>query len=113
MTNKLTCRKNKTSEATLEKRLVTKITDLGGIAWKFTSPGTIGVPDRIIMFQGKLCFVEMKAPGKQMREIQKWRKEQIEREGFPVMCLSSEEQVDEFVEELIRNGIQITSVSRN
>lgn len=99
-------KKNKNSEATLEKRLVTKITNLGGIAWKFTSPGTIGVPDRIIMFQGKLCFVEMKAPGKQMREIQKWRKEQIEREGFPVMCLNSEEQVDEFINCIIRESVK-------
>lgn len=96
---------NKTPEAKLEKRLVDKITNLGGLAWKFTSPGTVGVPDRIILFQSKLYFVEMKAPGKEMREIQKWRKTQIEREGFPVICLNSVEQVDAFVDSLVKSSV--------
>lgn len=108
MTNRITSRNNKTLEAKLEKRLVEKITNLGGLAWKFTSPGNIGVPDRIIIFRGVITFVEMKAPGKSMRNIQKFRKEQIEREGFPVMCLNSEEQVDTFVEGLVKHGIQTT-----
>ena len=95
-------RKYKTKEAELEDMLVDKITNLGGIAWKFVSPGTVGVPDRIVMINGKLVFVEMKRPSKQMTEIQKWRRQQIEREGFDVMCLNSEEQVAEFVDRIIK-----------
>lgn len=93
-------------EADLEKRLVKKITDLGGLAWKFTSPGTIGVPDRIILFRGVMVFVEMKAPRKDMRAIQKFRATQIEREGFPVMQLNSVEQVDQFVDWLVNRSVK-------
>ncbi|WP_303015386.1 VRR-NUC domain-containing protein [Holdemania massiliensis] len=96
----------KTLEAELEKRLVDKVTNLGGLAWKFTSQGTIGVPDRIIMFCGKIFFVEMKAPGKDLREIQQWRKHQLEREGFTVLRLRTKEEVDEFVDSLVHAEIQ-------
>ncbi len=43
----------------------------------------------------------MKRPSKQMTKIQKWRRQQIEREGFKVMCLNSE-QVAEFVDRIIK-----------
>ena len=96
----------KTLEADLEKRLVSKVTNLGGLAWKFTSPGTVGVPDRIILFQGRIFFVEMKAPRCDLRDTQKWRKLQIEREGFKVLRLRSEEEVDRFVETLMKEALQ-------
>lgn len=35
-----------------------------GLCLKFTSPGTIGVPDRIVVMNTGTFFVEVKAPGK-------------------------------------------------
>lgn len=93
-------RQEKILEAKLEKRLVDKVTNLGGLAWKFTSQGTIGVPDRIVMFQGKLFFVEMKAPDKDLRKLQQWRKRQIEEQGFAVLRLRTETEVDDFIQKL-------------
>ena len=41
-----------------------------GFAPKFVSPGLDGMPDRIVLFQiGKIAFVELKAPGENMRPL--------------------------------------------
>lgn len=96
----MTKRQEKILEAKLEKRLVDKVTNLGGLAWKFTSQGTIGVPDRIILFCGKIFFVEMKAPNKDLRKLQQWRKRQIEKQGFTVLRIRTEMEVDDFIQKL-------------
>ena len=66
----------------------------GGLAPKFTSPGFDGVPDRLVLFfSGKAAFVELKAPGKQMRPLQRKRRKQLEALGFPVFCVDSMKQI--------------------
>lgn len=51
-------------ERDIEKILVREVKNLGGRAYKFTSPGNNGVPDRIVCFpDGRLAFVELKAKG--------------------------------------------------
>lgn len=57
-------------EKDLEQRLVREVKRIGGWALKFTSPGQAGVPDRILLFPGKVYFVELKAPGKNLRPLQ-------------------------------------------
>ena len=57
----------------------------GGGALKFVSPGMNGVPDRIVLLPGgRIAFVELKAPGKNLRPLQLKRKRQLERLGFSV-----------------------------
>lgn len=56
-----------------------------GVALKFVSPGMNGVPDRIVLLpSGRIAFVELKAPGKNLRPLQLKRKRQLERLGFSV-----------------------------
>lgn len=50
-------------EQTLERKLTTVIQAIGGLCWKFSSPGTAGVPDRICIRHGRIIFIELKAPG--------------------------------------------------
>ncbi len=61
-------------EADLEKKLTRWAKDNGILTYKFVSPGKRGVPDRIFIRNGKVVFLELKAPGEyptplQMREI--------------------------------------------
>ena len=35
-------------EKSIEEKLVAAVKVQGGVCWKFTSPGTAGVPDRIV-----------------------------------------------------------------
>lgn len=52
-------------ESEIENKLKKEIETLGGLSLKFTSPGMAGVPDRLVLLpKGKICFVEVKAPGK-------------------------------------------------
>ena len=90
-------------EKEIEKLLVKEIEKLGGICWKFTSPGTVGVPDRIsLLKEGRIIFVECKAPGQSLRPIQIKRKRQLEKLGFKVYVLDSKERVKEVINEIQR-----------
>lgn len=45
---------------------------MGGVAYKFVSPGNSGVPDRIILMPGgQVYFVELKREGGQLTSLQK------------------------------------------
>ena len=48
-------------EKDVEKLLTEEVKHLGGRAYKWTSPGNAGVPDRIVIFPGRQpMFVELK-----------------------------------------------------
>ena len=50
-------------ESDIERRLVQGVKKLGGRAYKFVSPGNVGVPDRLVVLPGGIVlFVEVKAP---------------------------------------------------
>ena len=56
-------------ENAVERTLRNEIKRQGGWCLKFVSPGTAGVPDRICLLPGRvIAFVELKAPGKAVRE---------------------------------------------
>ena len=43
----------------IERKLTETVKASDGVCWKFTSPGTAGVPDRIILMPGcRIAFVE-------------------------------------------------------
>jgi hypothetical protein len=89
------------TEKYIEQKLMAAVKDMGGIAFKFTTPGINGVPDRLVLLpHGKLVFVELKAPGKKMRPLQVRRKRQLERLGFLVYCIDSAEQIGGVLDEI-------------
>lgn len=82
-------------EKEVEAALVKATKKRNGVALKFVSPGLSGVPDRLVLLpDGKIGFIELKAPGKKMRLLQEKRKSQLERLGFLVFCLDSKEEVE-------------------
>ena len=88
-------------ERTLERILVRAVKAMGGFSPKLVSPGTDGMPDRLVLLPGgKLAFVEMKAPGMQMRPLQVRRKRQLEALGFRVYCVDRVEQIGGVLDEI-------------
>lgn len=82
-------------EKHLEQALKTAIENLCGICWKLVSPGVAGVPDRICLKAGRIVFVELKAPGKHPRPIQKRRIKQLRDQGFTVLVVDSPDGIAE------------------
>lgn len=88
-------------EKAIEQKLKSAVESLGGKCWKFVSPGTIGVPDRIILLPGgRTIFIELKEEGKKLRPSQASRIRQIKKLGFDVRVFDNWMQVEGFKNEL-------------
>ena len=58
-------------EKQIEQKLVRGVRDLGGKAYKFVSPGNVGVPDRIVIWpDGTVHFVELKTIKGRLSQLQ-------------------------------------------
>ena len=81
-------------EKYIEKKLVTEVKKMGGIAAKFVSPGLDGMPDRLVLLPyGKMAFVELKAPGKKPRLLQIRRIKQLQKLGFACYVIDDVKQI--------------------
>ena len=91
-------------EKSIEEKLVAAVKVQGGVCWKFTSPGTAGVPDRIVLMPGgRIAFVEVKAPGEKPRPLQLSRHKLLRRLGFLVYVLDNLADIDKIIWE-VKNG---------
>jgi hypothetical protein len=88
-------------EKEIELQLVIAVKKMGGRAVKFISPGFDGMPDRLVLLPGGKCgFVEVKAPGKQPRALQRVRHEMLRAMGFKAYMLDSREQIEEIINDI-------------
>lgn len=88
-------------EKQIEHNLVMAVKAAGGICPKLVSPGTDGMPDRMILLpQGRIGFVEVKAPGKKPRPLQERRHKQLRELGFRVFILDGPEQITGILKEV-------------
>ena len=91
-------------EKIIEEKLTKAVKQNGGVFWKFTSPGTAGVPDRIVLMPGgRIAFVEVKAPGEKPRPLQLSRHKLLRRLGFLVYVLDACEDIDKIIKEVMSN----------
>ena len=90
-------------EKQIESKLVKAVRDAGGMCPKLVSPGTDGIPDRMVLLPGcRIAFVEVKAPGKEPRQLQIYRHEQLRSLGFPVFVLDDPERISEILKGVFR-----------
>ena len=88
-------------EKQIEHSLVMAVKAAGGMCPKLVSPGTDGMPDRMILLpKGRIGFVEVKAPGKKPRPLQERRHKQLRHLGFQVLILDKPEQIAEILKEV-------------
>lgn len=95
-------------EKTIERHLVDGVKRLGGLCVKFVSPGTPGVPDRIIITAtGKIIFVELKTETGRLAKIQRYTIEQMMRRGADVRVIKGLDSVKELLAEIgdMQNGV--------
>ena len=89
-------------ENVIETEFVKAVRNAGGIAYKLTSQTANGLPDRLVLFPvGKTIFVELKAPGKMLRPLQRKRRYQLMKLGFPVLCIDRLEQIQPCIDAVL------------
>ena len=102
MVSRSIIREKKDSEKTLERALVEKIRQLGGICLKLQGNMYAGMPDRLILLPGgKAIFVELKSEGVKPRKLQLIRHEELRALGFKVFVIDTQEKLTEFLNEKV------------
>ena len=87
------------SEKEIERLFVDAIKDAGGIAYKFTSPGNSGVPDRIVCLpDGQTIFVELKTTTGRLTALQERQIDRLHKAGQSTAVLYGLRDVIDFLE---------------
>lgn len=90
-------------EQEIEQKLREAIKRMGGRAYKFISPGNVGVPDRIVIMPGRqVIFVELKTEVGRLTPVQKAQIGYLEGMGQDVRVLYGMNDVERFINELAR-----------
>ena len=98
-------------ERDIEKWLRHQIESMGGLAFKFSSPGNDGVPDRLAVLPGGIIyFIELKTDRGRLSPIQKWQQDRLDALGAQVRTVRGMDEAEEFIEE-VRDAIQATRLS--
>ena len=88
-------------EKSIEQKLYLMEKKRGGLCPKWVAPGFDGARDRIVLLpEGCVAFVEVKAPGKKPRPLQIARHKLLTRLGFKVYVLDDEEQIGGILDEI-------------
>ena len=91
-------------EKDIEKYFRHKLIDQGCLVFKFVSPGSVGVPDRIVISKtGKVYFVELKRPGGKVRKLQILCMQKLRKHNVWAVVISAKAEVDDFCKLVIRN----------
>ncbi len=74
-------------EKEIEKKLTLAVKQAGGICPKLVSPGFDGMPDRMVLLpNGRICFVEVKAPGEKAAAAAVFPATGFAAAGLPGVC---------------------------
>ena len=88
-------------EKKIEQKLALMVRSRGGICPKLVSPGMDGMPDRIVLLpNGCVAFVEVKAPGEKPRRHQLKRHEILRTLGYKVYVIDGADQIGGILDEI-------------
>ena len=95
-------------EQAVERYLTDRVKSINGWAFKFTSPGMSGVPDRIILRRGRVVFVELKAPGAELTKQQRIVHRCFAGLGFTVEVIRTRSEADDLIRRLERGADEVS-----
>ena len=91
-------------EKDIERHLVRRAIEHGGKAYKWVSPGHVGVADRIVMLPGgRVWFVELKTVKGRLSPLQKVFAADMRRMGMNYIVIRSKEEVDQWFLDLTKS----------
>lgn len=84
-------------ERAIESLLVTEVCKIGGLCFKFNS-GVRGVPDRIVIHNGRVYFLELKRPkGGRVSPLQKHWIDTITQRGVYADVVYTKDGIKNFI----------------
>lgn len=93
------------SEKAIERYLVERIKDLGGICLKYSNQNRVGYPDRVCLLPwGVTIWVELKSKGQTLRTIQRQRIQEMIKIGHAVHVCDCRESVDLVLDSIKPHG---------
>lgn len=82
-------------ESKIERYLVKRVKEIGGMCIKITSPGLVGMPDRLVLLpDGAAFFVELKATRGVLSPAQRRRHAELKKVKQEVEVWNSIEAID-------------------
>ena len=88
-----------TTERQIEKRLVEKVKERGGLCIKLGTTVMAGLPDRLVLLPfGIMAFVEVKRGGEEPGPLQRVVHKQLAELGFMVFVADSFVEVDNLID---------------
>lgn len=87
-------------ERDAERLLVRGVKKLGGLCYKFTSPGNSGVPDRVVVINGSVFFVELKKPDGKLTPLQVRQHTLLREAGATVFTLHGMDEVKKWLADI-------------
>lgn len=91
-------------EGEIEAYLINQCEKNKILCYKFVSPGNSGVPDRILIGNGKTVFVELKAPGEKPRALQVYVMKKMTKAGADVRVADTKDLVDAIIKDIKKRG---------
>ena len=85
-------------EKTIELYLVNRVREAGGLCYKWSSPMQRGVPDRIVMLNKEIYFIEVKATNGKLSRLQDLTHIKLKNAGCYVRTVYNKGDVDAFLE---------------
>lgn len=89
------------SEKQIEQKLIDGVKELGGVTFKFISPGAAGVPDKVVILPGgTVHFVELKAAGGTASKLQQRMIHKLRRLDVTAVVLTGADEVEHYLDNL-------------
>lgn len=86
-----------TVEKKLEKKIQVEVKKIGGLAIKIWCLSFSGLPDRLVLLNGHVWFVELKSTGRKPTPLQLRAHGLLRRLGFDVFVIDSEDKLKKFI----------------
>lgn len=87
-------------ESTIERAVCAYAKAKGCLVMKLAGPNQNGQPDRMFIKDGKVLFIEFKAPGKHPTGMQSWWLERLSDHEIPATCCDNTDDGKCFVDQI-------------
>lgn len=89
-------------ESDLERKVVEYCRKVGVLTYKFSSPSHRGVPDRIMLYKGRILFLELKATGEKIEKLQEWELGNLTDAGFTARWVDDLDSAKMLIDRLVK-----------